>query len=212
MSEKESKHLIKALKEKYALAISGGIDSGPSRKDDGLHSERLLPEELAKQTLGAFVVLLREKKKGQMEVLLVKRKDYKDLWNLPGGGIDKSETFAKGAIREAYEETGLHVKLVEGTQMTIHAGPLDNKGEIAGDRRYDRFEGAIGVIGGGELSLNQEAAAIQWFPVNDLPEGMYTKHRILVHDYFSPAYFYELKKEIFFAAQNHSFIPEGISE
>ncbi len=212
MSEKDSSHLIKALKEKYALAISGGIVSGRSGKNDSLLSDNLLPEELANQKPGAFVVLLRENTRGKMEVLLVKRKDYDDLWNLPGGGIEKSESFAEGAVREVIEETGLEVKLVKGTKISHHAGPLDDKSIIAGERRHDRFEAAIGVIVGGELSLNQEAAAIQWFPVKNLPKSMYTKHRILLHNYFTPLYFYQLKKEIFFAAQNHSFIPEGISE
>ena len=200
------------LKEKYASVISGGIASVQSKKDEGLSSEELLPEELVRQTPGAFVILLRDKTNGEMEVLLVKRKDYDDLWNLPGGGIDKSEAFTAGAIREVEEETGLQVKLVEGTMMTYHVGPLDTNSKIAGERRYDRFQGAIGVIIGGQLSLNKEAAAIQWFPVKKLPKGMYMKHKVFVLDYFTPPYFDKLKNEIFFASQNHSFIPEGIPE
>ena len=32
-------------------------------------------------------------------------------WNLPGGHLDKGETFAQAAIREAFEETGLVITL-----------------------------------------------------------------------------------------------------
>lgn len=34
-----------------------------------------------------------------------------DVWRTPGGGIQPGEDFAAGAVREALEETGLHVEL-----------------------------------------------------------------------------------------------------
>jgi ADP-ribose pyrophosphatase YjhB (NUDIX family) len=34
-----------------------------------------------------------------------------DIWRPPGGGIKPGEDFAAGAVREALEETGLHVEL-----------------------------------------------------------------------------------------------------
>jgi 8-oxo-dGTP diphosphatase len=34
-----------------------------------------------------------------------------DVWRPPGGGIHPGEDFAAGAVREALEETGLHVEL-----------------------------------------------------------------------------------------------------
>jgi len=34
-----------------------------------------------------------------------------DVWRPPGGGIQPGEDFAAGAVREALEETGLHVEL-----------------------------------------------------------------------------------------------------
>ena len=33
------------------------------------------------------------------------------IWRTPGGGIKPGEDFVAGAVREAYEETGLHVEL-----------------------------------------------------------------------------------------------------
>ena len=44
------------------------------------------------------------------EILLIKREDF-EVWCLPGGGLDPGESFAKAAIREAQEETGLKVEL-----------------------------------------------------------------------------------------------------
>jgi ADP-ribose pyrophosphatase YjhB (NUDIX family) len=34
-----------------------------------------------------------------------------DVWRPPGGGIKQGEDFVEGAVREALEETGLHVEL-----------------------------------------------------------------------------------------------------
>lgn len=42
--------------------------------------------------------------------LLVKRTDF-EVWGLPGGYVDPGESLAEAAIREAYEETGLKIRL-----------------------------------------------------------------------------------------------------
>ena len=48
--------------------------------------------------------------KPELQVLLVHRSDY-DLWNLPGGGLEKGESPWQGVIREVKEETGLNVSV-----------------------------------------------------------------------------------------------------
>lgn len=44
------------------------------------------------------------------QVLLIQRSDM-PVWGLPGGAVDAHESIAQAAVREAYEETGLLVKL-----------------------------------------------------------------------------------------------------
>ena len=44
------------------------------------------------------------------QILLMQRADM-PLWGLPGGAVDANESIAQAAMREAFEETGLVVKL-----------------------------------------------------------------------------------------------------
>lgn len=47
------------------------------------------------------------------EIVLIKRKNdpFKGSWAIPGGFVDYGETVEHAAVREAFEETSLHVKL-----------------------------------------------------------------------------------------------------
>ena len=53
----------------------------------------------------AVKVILRS---DQGNILLVKP-DYKDTWQMPGGGVDANENPKHAAAREAKEETGLEI-------------------------------------------------------------------------------------------------------
>jgi ADP-ribose pyrophosphatase YjhB (NUDIX family) len=46
-------------------------------------------------------------------ILLVQeaKPENRGLWNLPGGHLEENETLKQGALREVFEETGLHVAL-----------------------------------------------------------------------------------------------------
>ncbi len=44
---------------------------------------------------------------------VLKRKDYKEYYTFPGGGLEKGETLKEGTIREIKEELGINVKVIK---------------------------------------------------------------------------------------------------
>lgn len=116
--------------------------------------------EKAKFTVGCFVFIFDE----QQRVLMCHRRD-KDLWNLPGGGLESGEAPWEGAIREAKEETGLVVEITKLADVSAKTG----KDELV-------FSFLCKVIGG-EITLNEEADKIEYFATDKLPANMSLKQR-----------------------------------
>lgn len=44
---------------------------------------------------------------------VVKRKDFKEYYTFPGGGLEENETLEEGVIREIKEEFGINVKVIK---------------------------------------------------------------------------------------------------
>jgi 8-oxo-dGTP pyrophosphatase MutT (NUDIX family) len=71
---------------------------------------------------------------GPRGVILLKHRKL-GIWVQPGGHVDRGETPADAAVREACEETGLEVNLAELdlAQVDVHPGP---RGHTHLDMRY----------------------------------------------------------------------------
>lgn len=63
-------------------------------------------ESLPKKKVAVKVILKSDKG----NILLVKP-DYKDTWQMPGGGVDEYEDPKAAAVRETEEETGIKVEV-----------------------------------------------------------------------------------------------------
>lgn len=104
--------MLELVHEHYGEAL----DVPPETVRDRLAEE--LGQVTPKVAGGAAVV------DGDDRVLLVKRADS-GTWCLPGGAVDVGETPAECAVREAREETGLHVETTDIAAVTTK-GPNEN--------------------------------------------------------------------------------------
>ncbi len=80
----------------------------------------------------AVDVIIEIANKGNLEgIILIKRKNnpFKDCWALPGGFQEWGESLEQTAVREAKEETGLDVYLIQ--QLSVYSNPdRDPRGPV----------------------------------------------------------------------------------
>jgi len=118
-------------------------------------------------TVGVFAIILNKEK----QILLCHRKDY-DLWNLPGGKLEKGEVPWEGVAREVKEETGLNVKIKK--LVGIYSKP--EKNDIV-------FQFLCNIVGG-RLRINDEADKIEYFSLDGIPKNTIPKQVERIKDYF----------------------------
>ncbi len=81
-------------------------------------------------------------------ILMVKQHhEERDLWMVPGGGIEEGENSIEAAIREAKEETGLDIEVI-GVAWHIE--------EVSPERGQRFVNYMIGKVVGGELGLGYD--------------------------------------------------------
>ena len=117
-----------------------------------MSSRRLYPE---KPLVGVGVLI-----ENNGEYLLIQRaaEPDKGLWSVPGGMVELGERASDAAIREAYEETGLKVKLVRVLDVVdkiIH----DDEGRI---RFHFVIVDYLTRLVGGELKASSDALDARW--------------------------------------------------
>lgn len=93
---------------------------------------------------GVRVVLQNEEGK----ILMVRQHhEDKDIWMVPGGGIEEGENSIDAAVREVKEETGLDIE-VTGVAWHIE--------EVSPERGQRFVNYMVGEITGGELGLGSD--------------------------------------------------------
>lgn len=63
-------------------------------------------------------VVIRDKD-GKYLLVQEKKKPFNGLWGFPGGHVDEGETTQQAAIREAYEEVGLTVAIIDDEPLMV---------------------------------------------------------------------------------------------
>ena len=126
-------------------------------------------------TMGAGALIVDD----QRRILLGLRGDNR-LWGIPAGQMELGETPAGTAIRETYEEIGLHIRVtklmgVYTGSNAFHTYPDGNQIQVAGAR-------FLADVVGGELNPDgYETLDVQWFDVDHLPP-MVRRHRRALED------------------------------
>jgi ADP-ribose pyrophosphatase YjhB (NUDIX family) len=110
-------------------------------------------------SLGAFALL----PDGDGRLLLGHRRDA-DVWNLPGGQVERGESPWQAAMREARDETGLEVSVLR-LALVDHCPERD-----------ELVLAFACVIEGGALTLNDEADQLAWFALDELPANIAPRH------------------------------------
>ena len=106
-------------------------------------------------TTGAFSFIFDSKNR----ILLCRRYD-KDIWNLPGGKVEKGEAPWAAAIREAKEEIGVTIKIEK--LAGIFFKPIKD----------DLVFQFVSKITEGIPTKSEEAKEVAYFDIDDLPQNI----------------------------------------
>ncbi len=118
--------------------------------------------------LGAAVAIFQNGR-----LLLTKRDDW-EVWCLPGGGVDPGETCAQAAVREACEETGLHVALTG--LIGVYSRPHWNRGGL------HLLLFAAEIVGGALTPNPAEVIEAGYFDAATLPAPLMWGHTQMIAD------------------------------
>ena len=94
------------------------------------------------------------------DILLVKNRFSRQKWALPGGGVNRNESYERAAVREVLEEIGLK----------IHN--LRYLGKANSHESYAKFSVRVFAAHASDYDIkcNFEIMEARWFNMNYLPE------------------------------------------
>lgn len=108
-------------------------------------------------------------------IVLIRRNNPPLGWALPGGFVDYGESVETAAIREALEETTLHVQLVE--LFHVYSDPQR-------DPRQHTMSTVFIATASGTPQGEDDAAEAGVFSEHDLPQPLAFDHAQILQDYF----------------------------
>lgn len=108
-------------------------------------------------------------------IVLIERHNPPLGWAIPGGFVDYGETAEAAARREALEETGLEVELIE--QFHVYSDP-------ARDRRKHTISIVFLATAKGEPHAGDDAKGIEIFESWRVPDNLCFDHDTILRDYW----------------------------
>jgi 8-oxo-dGTP diphosphatase len=107
-------------------------------------------------------------------IVLIERLNPPHGWALPGGFVDYGESVETAARREAQEETGLEVQLIE--QFQVYSDPQR-------DPRQHTLSIVFIAIAKGEPQAGDDAKHLQIFELWQIPENLCFDHDRILQEY-----------------------------
>jgi 8-oxo-dGTP diphosphatase len=108
-------------------------------------------------------------------IILIERRNPPFGWALPGGFVDYGESLEQAAIREALEETSLHVKL---------SGQFHTYSDPGRDPRQHTITTVYTASATGTPKAADDAINLDVFQEDNLPKPIVFDHALIIHDYF----------------------------
>ncbi len=114
--------------------------------------------------------------RGKNEILLVRRNENgrRVTWALPGGKVEKNETFEEALRREVAEELGVKVESAE---------PFSAKPDIIEGRLFETVCYKVRVKGNPVIKAKNELDKLEWFSLDSLPKIDYPPSRDAIDVY-----------------------------
>jgi len=110
----------------------------------------------------------------QQGVVLIRRATPPLGWALPGGFVEEGESLAAAAVREAFEETSLIIRLIE--QFFSYSDP-------SRDPRQHTISTVFIAAAEGDPIAGDDASYAQTFSLKKLPEPLAFDHSTILKDY-----------------------------
>ncbi|WP_296864460.1 NUDIX hydrolase [uncultured Methanobrevibacter sp.] len=114
-----------------------------------------------------------ENSEGSVFVLANKRgsgcPDYVGKWNVPCGFLDFNETAAEGAVREVYEECGIHLDPKQLIELKADSDPRSGNGNQSVNIRFCcKIKNGLELETSSDHSEKDEVTDIKWININDV--------------------------------------------
>ena len=125
--------------------------------------ELIIPHDAPSDLIrAAGGIVIRPVANGRFEVACIFRETRGD-WTFPKGKLDPGETFEQAALREVWEETGMHCEVIR----------------FAGTTNYTHRKGKPKIVAyylmsvaTGEFAPNDEVDELVWLPLEQVREHL----------------------------------------
>lgn len=126
--------------------------------------------------VGVGAVIINDR--GEVLLLLRKKKPEAGAWTIPGGGVEWFEKCEDAIQRECREEVSLDIKIDRVLTIVNHIVQDDKMHWVS-------IEYLCSVVRGCAKNCEKESFEMRWFPVNSLPTRLSQPTREALQAYLS---------------------------